>query len=369
MTCECEKRVFNFSAGPAVLPVSALQEAQRDLVCYPGAGASIMELSHRGKVVDGIVKEAEARLRRLLNLGDDYHVLFLQGGATTQFSMIPMNFLGENGADYLEEGTWSKKAMTEARRVGKVVVPWSGKEGNYNRLPADSDYKVRPEASYFHVTSNETIHGVEFHREPEAYGVPMVCDASSDFLSRPMDAHKYALIYAGAQKNIGPAGVTVVILSDALYQKRIEDEKRPIMLDYKTHVENKSLYNTCPVFSIYMVGLVLKWLEEEIGGLEKIYQLNKKKAELLYSAIDNSNGFCAPHVSNHVDRSLMNVTWRLPSEELEKKFVQEAEALGMIGLKGHRSVDGLRASIYNAFPYEGVERLVEFMADFQRRHA
>ena len=368
MTCECEKRVFNFSAGPAVLPLSALKEAQRDLVCYPGAGASVMELSHRGKVIDGIIKTAEARLRRLLNIPDNYYVMFLQGGATTQFSMVPVNFLGENGADYLEQGTWSKKAAVEARRVGNVNVVWSGKDSNYSTLPQEGDYKVRPEASYFHVTSNETIHGIEFHREPASYGVPMVCDSSSDFLSRPMDVTKYGLIYAGAQKNVGPAGVTLSIMSDDFYKRLIPDEKRPIMMNYKTHVENHSLYNTCPVFAIYMVGLVLKWLEEEIGGLDKMYELNKKKAALLYKALDESNGFYAPHAAK-ADRSLMNVTWRLPSEDLDKKFAQEAEAAGMIGLKGHRSVGGIRASIYNAFPYEGVERLVEFMADFQRRNA
>ena len=367
MTCDCEKRVFNFSAGPAVLPVSVLKEAQRDLVCYPGAGASVMELSHRGKVIDGIIKEAEARLRRLLNLPEQDHVMFLQGGATTQFSMVPMNFLGENGASYMEQGTWSKKAMAEAKRVGKVDLVWSGKESGYDHLPKDGEYQVDPNSSYLHITSNETIHGIEFHRVPASNGVPIVCDASSDFLSHPIDFSKYGMIYAGAQKNCAPAGVTTVVMADIFYQKLIPSETRPIMMNYKTHVENKSLYNTCPVFSIYMVGLVLKWLEEEIGGLDKIYELNKKKAALVYEAIDSSNGFCRPHAAKE-DRSIMNVTWRLPSEDLEKKFVQEAEAAGMIGLKGHRSVGGLRASIYNALPYEGVERLVELMADFQRRN-
>lgn len=367
MACSCNERVFNFSAGPAVLPVPALKEAQRDLVCYPGAGASIMELSHRGKVIDGIIKEAEACMRRLLGIPENYHVLFLQGGATTQFSMVPMNFLGENGADYIEEGTWSKKAMAEAKRCGDVHVIWSDKEAGFKRVPNDNEYKVNPNSSYLHITSNETIHGVEFHREPASYGLPMVCDSSSDFLSRPVDVSKYAMIYAGAQKNVGPAGVTIVILSDEFYKKQIPCEKRPIMLDYHTHVENKSLYNTAPVWSIYMVGLVLKWLEQDMGGLKGIYELNQKKAALLYSAIDASNGFCAGHAA--VDsRSIMNVTWRLPNEDLEKLFVKEAEAQGMIGLKGHRSVGGLRASIYNAFPYEGVERLVDFMARFQKNH-
>lgn len=369
MACNCENRVFNFSAGPAALPLPALQEAQRDLVCYPGSGASVMELSHRGKVIDGIIKTAEARLRRILNIPEDYHVMFLQGGATTQFSMIPMNFMGENGADYFEEGTWSKKAAAEAKRVGKVNVVWSGKEGGYSTLPTDDEYEVRPEASYLYMTSNETIHGVEFQRIPKACGLPLICDASSDFLSRPIDVSKFALLYAGAQKNIGPAGVTVVILSDALYQKRImPDDKLPIMLNYKTHVENKSLYNTCPVFAIYMVGLVLKWLEEDIGGLENMYALNKKKAALVYGALDNSDGFYKPHAAPAA-RSLMNITWNLPTEELEKKFVAEAEAAGMIGLKGHRSIGGIRSSVYNAVPLEGVERLVEFMNEFKRKNA
>lgn len=362
------ERVFNFSAGPAVLPVSVLEEAQRDLVCYPGGGASVMELSHRGKVIDGIITEAENRMRRIMGIPENYHVLFLQGGATTQFSMIPMNFLGENGADYLEQGTWSKKAAAEARKCGNVNVIWSGKEGGYKHIPTDDEYTVNPQASYFHVCANETIHGIEFHRDPAAGNVPLVCDASSNFLSRELDVSKYSLIYAGAQKNVGPAGVTIVIMSDDFYKKLIPCDKRPIMLDYRTHVENKSLYNTAPVWAIYMVGLVMKWLEDEMGGLKGVYASNVKKADLLYKAIDASNGFCAGHADN-ASRSLMNVTWRLPNEDLEKLFVKEAEAAGMIGLKGHRSVGGLRASIYNAFPYAGVERLVAFMADFQKRHA
>ena len=362
------ERFYNFSAGPAALPLPALEEAARDLVCYPNAGASVMELSHRGKVIDGIIKEAEARLRRILNIPENYHVMFLQGGATTQFSMVPVNFLGEDDtAVYLEQGTWSKKAAAEAKRVGKVEIAWSDKENNFTRVPADNEYKVRADAKYFHVTSNETIHGVEFLRDPQSYGVPMVCDASSDFLGRPLDITKYALVYAGAQKNIGPAGVTVVILSDDFYKKMIEDERRPIMMNYKTHVENKSLYNTCPVFAIYMVGLVLKWLEEEKGGIPGIYKENLAKAELLYKAIDESNGFYKGHAA--VDsRSIMNVTWRTPSDEIDKEFAKEAEANKMLGLKGHRSVGGIRASIYNATSLEAVEALVKFMAEFKNKH-
>ena len=366
MSSEYE-RYFNFSAGPAALPLPCLQEAQRDLVCYPNAGASVLELSHRGKVIDGIIKEAEARLRRILNVPEGYHVLFLQGGATTQFSMVPMNFLGEGGAVYIEQGTWSKKAMAEAKRVGKVEVAWSDKENNFKRIPTDDEYEVRADADYFHITSNETIHGVEFHRDPKANGVPLVCDASSDFLGRPIDITKYGLVYAGAQKNIGPAGVTVVIISDKFYAKLIEDEKRPIMMNYKTHVDNKSLYNTCPVFSIYMVGLVLKWLEEQKGGIEGIYKENLAKAELLYKAIDNSNGFYTGHAEVN-SRSIMNVTWRTPSDDLDKEFANEGAARHMLGLKGHRSVGGVRASIYNATSIEAVQALVEFMDEFRKKH-
>jgi len=367
MTVSTSERIFNFSAGPAVLPVSALKEAQRDLVCYPGGGASVMELSHRGKVIDGIIKQTEARLRRILGIPEGYHVLFLQGGATLQFSMVPMNFLGAQGADYLELGAWSKKAMAEARKVGNVQVAWSGKAEGFKRMPKDGEYHVRPEAAYLHMTSNETIEGIQFHREPESQGVPLVCDASSDFLCRPLDISKYAMIYAGAQKNVGPAGVTLVVMSDDFYRKALADEKRPIMLDYKVHVDNQSLYNTAPVFSIYMVGLVLKWVEEEMGGLAGIHAHNQKKASLLYQAIDQSNGYYRGHADLD-SRSLMNVTWRLPSEDLEKQFVKEAQARGLDGLKGHRSVGGIRASIYNAFPYEGVEALVAFMKEFQSQN-
>ncbi len=368
MTVSTSQRIFNFSAGPAVLPLSALQEAQRDLVCYPGAGASVMEMSHRGKVIDGIIKQTEARLRRILGVPENYHVLFLQGGASLQFSMIPMNFLGAGGADYLELGAWSKKAMAEARKVGQVHVAWSGKAEGFKRMPEDAEFQVRPEAAYLHTTSNETIEGIQFHREPDSRGLPLVCDASSDFLCRPMDISRYAMVYAGAQKNVGPAGVTLVVMSDEFYSKALEDEKRPTMLGYKVHVDNKSLYNTAPVFSIYMVGLVLKWVEEEMGGLAGIHAHNQKKASLLYKAIDESNGYYRGHAELE-SRSLMNVTWRLPSEDLEKQFVQEAQARGLDGLKGHRSVGGIRASIYNAFPYEGVEALVSFMEEFRHKNA
>ena len=361
-------RYYNFSAGPAALPLPALEEAARDLVCYPNAGASVLELSHRGKVIDGIIKEAEARLRRILSIPESYHVMFLQGGATTQFSMVPVNFLDANStAVYLEQGTWSKKAIAEAKRVGNVEVAWSDKDNNFTRVPADNEYEVRPDAKYFHITSNETIHGVEFHRDPKSNGVPLVCDASSDFLGRPIDITKYGLVYAGAQKNIGPAGVTVAIMSDDFYKKLIEDDRRHIMMNYKTHVENHSLYNTCPVFAIYMVGLVLKWLEEEKGGIAGIYKDNLAKAELLYKAIDESDGFYKGHAA--VDsRSIMNVTWRTTSDELDKEFAKAAEAQHMLGLKGHRSVGGIRASIYNATSIEAVEALVEFMAKFKKEH-
>ena len=367
MACSCSERVYNFSAGPAVLPLKVLEEAQRDLICYPGAGASIMELSHRGKVLDAIFKDAEARMLRLIGAPEGYHVLFLQGGATTQFSMVPMNFLGEHGAVYIEEGTWSKKAAAEAKKCGKVDMAWSGKEGNYSHIPADSEYTIRADADYFHYTSNETIHGIEFHHIPDTHGVPIVCDMSSDFLSKPFDVTKYGLIYAGAQKNIGPAGVTVVIISDEFYKRAIPNDKLPIMLDIHTAVENRSLYNTCPVWGIYIIDLVLKWIEEDMGGLKGVEKNNIVKAQYIYDAIDSSDGYYKPH-SDKESRSLMNITWNMATEELEKTFIAEAAEAGFASLKGHRSIGGLRASVYNAFPVEGAEKLAQFMAEFKKKH-
>lgn len=357
------ERIFNFSAGPGTLPVKVLEEAQRDLLCLPGAGASILEISHRSPSFDEVILSAEANMRKLLNISEDYAVVFLQGGATTQFSMIPMNFLAKDHcADYVLQGAWSKKAIGEAKKCGNVNVIWDGSSEKFSRVPKQSEFKTNAGAAYCHITSNETIEGIEFDYDPSV-DVPLVCDASSDFMCRPMDVSKYGLIYAGAQKNVGPAGATVVIIRKDLLEKQVRKDL-PTMLDMKKMVAGASMHNTPPVFTIYMIGLVMKWLLSDVGSLEKMHELNKTKAALLYEAIDKSNGYYRPHAQSG-SRSLMNVTWRMANEELEKKFVKEAKAAKMDGLKGHRDVGGLRASIYNAFPYEGVQALVKFMVQFQ----
>ncbi len=361
-----ENRIFNFSAGPAILPVKALEEAQRDLVALPGVGMSIMEISHRSKPADEVFAAADANLRTLLGLPSHYKILFLQGGASLQFSMVPMNLLRGEGksADYILTGSWGDKAIKEAKKEGSPRVAWTGKADNYVRVPNNSELDLNPQAVYVHYTSNETIQGVEFPSEPETGGVPLVCDASSDILSHPINIEKYGLIYAGAQKNAGPAGLTLVIIREDMVERCAENLGS--VLSYRIHAENKSLYNTPPVFAIYMTLLVTKWLIEDIGGLAKMEELNRRKAGLLYEAIDASSGFYRPHAQKDC-RSIMNVTWRLPSEDLEKDFVSEAKKQGLDGLKGHRSVGGIRASIYNAMPEAGVSALRDFMTDFQKR--
>lgn len=364
------KRVFNFSPGPAVLPLPVLEEIQRDMLALPGVGISILEIGHRTETFLAMLDETEANLRRLLGIPDNYRVLFLQGGARLQFSMIPMNLLrGQPGpAEYLVSGTWGSYALKEAQREGAVNVVWNGKATNYDRLPQPSELRCSPEAAYFYFCSNETIQGVQFGGEPprgSATNVPLVCDSSSDFLSRPVDVSKYGLIYACAQKNAGPAGVTVVILRDDLQER--SQENLPGMLNYQTQAAERSLHNTAPVFGIYVVLLVTRWLLAQ-GGLAGIAERNRQKSELLYSAIDHSEGFYRGHAQ--VDcRSRMNVTFRLPDEALEKQFLREAEARDLCQLAGHRSVGGLRASIYNAMPLEGVERLATFMEEFRVRNA
>ena len=357
-------RIFNFSAGPAVLPVPVLEEAQRDLLSLPGVGMSVMEISHRSKTFDEIIAGAESGMRELLNIPSNYHVLFLQGGASLQFSTVPMNFLPADGsADYVITGSWGKKALKEAKKVGSVNVAATMADGGFTRVPSGEEMSLNPHAAYVHITSNETIEGVEWKREPEVGDVPLIADASSDILSREVDVSRYGLIYAGAQKNMGPSGVTVVILRDDLLQR--VPEGLATMLDYRTHVENKSLYNTPNTWGIYILGLVCKWLKDK-GGLAAMERENEEKAQLVYDAIDATDFY-----RGHADadcRSLMNVTFRLPDQELEKKFVAEATAQGLDGLKGHRSVGGIRASIYNAFPRAGVEALVSFMKDFERRN-
>ena len=356
------ERIFNFSAGPAVLPLPVLEEAQRELVALPGVGMSVMEISHRSKMFDEIIGRAESGLRDLLGLPENYHVLFLQGGASLQFSMIPMNFLPKEGsADYIITGSWGKKALKEAKREGTVNVAATMADGGFTRVPDQDELRLDPKAAFVHITTNETIEGVEWKREPQTGDVPLVADASSDILSHQIPAEKYALIYAGAQKNMGPSGVTLVIIRDDLLQ-RIPDGLHT-MLDYRTHVENKSLYNTPNTWGIYIIDLVCKWIQAK-GGLAGMERENDAKAKMLYDAIDATEFY-----RGHADadsRSIMNITFRLPSEDLEKRFGTQATAAGLDGLKGHRSVGGIRASIYNAFPLEGVEALVGFMKEFER---
>jgi len=358
------ERIFNFSAGPAVIPVPVLEEAQRDMLALPGVGMSVMEISHRSKTFDEIIQGADAGLRELLNIPKDYTVLFLQGGASLQFAMVPMNFLSLDGsADYIVTGSWGKKAVKEAQKFGNVNLAADTADGGYTRVPGQAELQLDPSAAYVHITSNETIEGVEFKSEPEVGDVPLVCDASSDILSRPIPVGKYGLIYGGAQKNMGPSGVTLVIMREDLLP-RVRDGLAT-MLDYRTHAKDKSLHNTPNTWGIYIINLVCKWLKEK-GGLEAMQRENEDKARLLYDAIDATEFY-----RGHADpdsRSMMNVTFRLPSEDLEKKFANEATAAGMDGLKGHRSVGGIRASIYNAFPRAGCEALVEFMKEFEKKN-
>lgn len=363
-----EKRVYNFSPGPAMLPVSALEEAQRDLLALPGTGISILEISHRSKAFGAIIEAAEANLRKLLGIPQGYQVLFLQGGALLQFGMVPMNFLRNTGksADYLVTGSWSKKAMEEAATQGQVCAAWNGKADNFNRKPRQDELKLNPDAAYVYLCSNETIQGIQFPAEPEVGKVPLVCDSSSDFLCRPIAMEKYALLFACAQKNAGPAGVTMVIIRDDMVQKAPKD--LPSMLSYPVMAEGKSLFNTPPVFAIYMVKLVTDWLLNKVGGLDKMAALNQRKAQMLYDVIDRSKGFYVGHAVP-ANRSMMNVTFRLPDATLEEQFLKGAKERGLAELKGHRSVGGCRASIYNAMPEEGVKTLRDFMREFYEKNS
>ena len=357
-------RIYNFSAGPAVLPLEVLEEAREHLLSLPGVGMSILEISHRSKPFDEIIETAEADIRELAGIPEGYRVLFLQGGASLQFSMVPMNLLPQGGsADYIVTGSWSQKAVKEAKRVGGVKVAGSTEGDNFNRIPAQEELTLDPNAAYLHYTTNNTIFGTEYAYVPDAGAVPLVADASSDIFSGPIDVSKFALIYAGAQKNLAPAGMTLVILRDDMLTRT--PSSLPTMLQYTIHAENKSLYNTPPVFTIYVMGLVLKWLKKQ-GGLAAIGRLNSRKADKLYTEIDRT-GFYRAHAQPG-SRSRMNVTFRLPSEELEKAFAKEATAAGLDGLKGHRSVGGMRASIYNAFPEAGVDALVQFMQAFEKKN-
>jgi phosphoserine aminotransferase len=356
-------RIYNFAAGPAVLPVPVLEEIQRDLVSLPGVGMSILEISHRSDTFEAVLAKAEADIRTLGNIPANYKVLFLQGGASTQFSMVPMNLLTSGAtADYVDSGSWAEKAIKEAKKVGAVNVAATTKDENYSRVPKQGELELTPGAAYVHITSNNTIEGTEYKDLPEVGGAPLVNDTSSDMFSRPIDVSRHALIYSGAQKNMGPAGVTVVILRDDLLAR--SQKSLPTMLNYAVQAENGSMYNTPPVFAVYALGLVMKWLIGQ-GGLSAIAAVNERKAAKLYVEIDRTGFYRG---TAHKDcRSLMNVTFRLSSEELEKRFIKESTAAGLDGLKGHRSVGGMRASIYNAFPEEGVDALVAFMREFERK--
>lgn len=357
-------RIFNFSAGPAMLPLDVLEEAQADLINYKGTGMSIMEMSHRGKEYDAVIKKAEADLRQLLNIPSNYKVLFLQGGASTQFSMLPLNLTAEGDAtDYVVTGAWSKKAFEEGKKYTKANL---AVKGDNKSVPAVSTWKLSPDSKYVHYCDNETIGGVEFKSVPDVGGRLLISDMSSNFISKPVDVSKYGIIYAGAQKNVGPSGVTIAIVREDLIGKA--RPSTPVMLDYKVHAENDSMYNTPPCWAIYMCGLVFAKLVRE-GGLAQVQKNNEAKAKIVYDAIADSKGF----YNNPVDpanRSLMNVPFTIPSSpDLEKAFIKEAEKLGMVQLKGHRSVGGMRASIYNAMPLEGVQALAKFMREFAAKHA
>ena len=359
------KRVHNFNPGPAALPMEVLQQAQAEMLDYKGSGMSVMEISHRSKEFEAIINEAQTDLRDLLKIPPNYRILFLQGGASLMFAMIPMNFRPTGASvDYIVTGSWSKKAFKEAQKLGTAKAAANLEADNFNHLPAQSELKLDPQAAYLHFTSNETIHGVEYSTEPvPPKGVPLICDASSDFISRPLDVSRYGMIYAGAQKNAGPAGVVACIIRDDLLEK--VPANLPNLLDYKTLAADNSLLNTPPCWSIYITGLVFKWAKG-LGGLEAISRRNQTKAGMVYKAIDESGGFYKGHVKS--DRSLMNVTFRLPSETLEEQFASEAKKRDLIGLKGHRSVGGMRASLYNAVTVESAQELVKFMGEFQKKN-
>ena len=356
-------RVFNFSAGPAVLPLPVLEEAQRDLIALPGVGMSVMEISHRSKTFEDLMHKAQDDIRALAGVPASYRILMLQGGASLQFSMVPLNLLGLGAtADYIDTGSWADKAAKEAKKVGKVNIAATTKLDNYSRLPDPAEITLTSGAAYVHMTSNNTIEGTQWKSLPQAGDAPLVSDTSSDMFSGPIDVDRHALIYSGAQKNLGPSGVTLVIIREDLLARSADT--LPTMLNYKVQAENDSLYNTPNTFGIYILGLTMKWLRSQ-GGLEAVAKVNQRKAGKLYAEIDRTGFYRG--TARKQDRSLMNVTFRLATEELENMFVKESTAAGFDGLKGHRSVGGMRASIYNAFPEEGVDALVSFMKEFERK--
>lgn len=357
-------RVYNFSAGPAVLPEEVLREAAEEMMDYKGSGMSVMEMSHRSKVYDGIIKEAEADLRELMNIPDNYKVLFLQGGASQQFAMIPMNLMKNKKAAYIVTGQWAKKAFQEAQNYGEAVNVASSEDETFSYIPDCSDLDIPEDADYVYICENNTIYGTKYKTLPNTKGHTLVADVSSCFLSEPVDVSKYGIIYGGVQKNIGPAGVVIVIIREDLIT---EDTLpgTPTMLKYKTHADADSLYNTPPAYGIYVCGKVFKWLKK-MGGLDAMKKRNEEKAKILYDFLDESEMFKG--TVRKEDRSLMNVPFVTGDKDLDAKFVKEAEAAGFVNLKGHRTVGGMRASIYNAMPKEGVEKLVEFMKKFEKEN-
>ena len=355
--------IYNFYAGPAVIYEEVLREAREEFMDFAGTGMSVLTVSHRSKAFDAVMVEAEANMKELMGLGDEYRVLFLQGGASTQFSMIPMNFLLEGRtADYILTGSWSEKALKEAKKIGNTHVAYDGSTTNYTHIPKAAEMTFSEDPVYVHMTSNNTIYGTEFDEIPQT-DAPLIADMSSDILSKPMDFSRFAMIYAGAQKTLGPAGVTVVVIRKDLLETA--QDVNATMLKYSTHADKNSLYNTPPAFSVYMVNLVLRHLKKL--GLDHVAANNEEKAKAIYDAIDASGGFYKGHADKE-SRSLMNITFTMDSPELEKKFVAEGEAAGFIGIKGHRSVGGLRASVYNAMPLEGAKAFAEFMAEFMRKN-
>ncbi|MBE6778851.1 MAG: 3-phosphoserine/phosphohydroxythreonine transaminase [Ruminococcaceae bacterium] len=359
-------RVYNFSAGPSMLPESVLTKAAAEMLDYEGSGQSVMEMSHRSKVYQGIIDQTEALLREVMNIPDNYKVLFLQGGASSQFAMVPMNLMtGSGKADYVITGQWAKKAYKEAARYGKANVVASSEDKTFSYIPKLDPATFTPDADYFHICMNNTIYGTVYHELPETGDVPLVADISSCVLSRPIDVSKFGMLYAGAQKNMAPSGVTVVIIREDLLGKAMDIT--PTMFNYQIHADNGSMFNTPPCYTIYVMKLVLEWIKNDIGGLENMQKINEQKAAMLYDFLDNSKMFRGTVVPE--DRSLMNVPFVTGDEELDAKFVKEATAAGFVNLKGHRSVGGMRASIYNAMPVEGVEKLVAFMKKFEEENA
>lgn len=359
-------RAYNFNAGPSALPLTVLEKAQQELIDFRGSGMSVMELSHRSATYEEVHNQAIANLRKLMSISDEYEVLFVQGGGSTQFAMVPMNFLTpEKKAAYIMTGAWSEKAFSEAKLFGQVYQAASSKDSNYRYIPSLDEVKFEASDAYVHLTSNNTIFGTQWKEFPNTGNVPLIADMSSDILSKPIAVNKFALIYAGAQKNLGPSGVTVVIIRKDMLE--LANKNIPTMLQYGIHAKNNSLYNTPPTFGIYLLGEVLNWVEET-GGLDALTKRNEEKAKLIYDAIDQSNGFYYGHADVN-SRSLMNLTFRVKDEELEKKFLAEAKKEGFVGLNGHRSVGGCRASAYNAVPYEACKALSQFMVSFQQANS